>query len=125
MEKREELLNEAKELGYNPPSNIGDETLENKVAELKAQKAKDNEVKAPENVESTETNEGAKNEATQTLGENEQDDEQLKAEQEAKAKAEQEKKDAEPKLNEDGFEAGKPVEEKDFFAHLAKLRNQK
>lgn len=32
------------------------------------------------------------------------------------------KKSDEPKVNKDGFEAGKPVSPEDYFAHMAKLR---
>lgn len=112
MATLDQLKQEATELGLEFPSKIVKADLEALIAEKRA------EGTAPENVESTETDEGAKDEATQTLEENEQNEEQGE-------ETEDESTDDEPKVNKDGFIAGKELTPKEFAEFMAKQRAKK
>lgn len=129
MAKLDTLKQEATDLGIEYKSKVTIAELEALIAEKK---------------------EGAKNEVTQTLGENEQNDERL-AELKAKAtelkidfeddvkaeeleefindveamRAKAKAKAEEPKLNKDGFEAGKQLTPDEFAKYMAKQKAKK
>lgn len=139
MEKveRDQLIEEAKSLGYNPPSNIGDETLAKKVAELKANSTEP-EANQVNDQEGTDEKNDSENVVENDANEANTGDTQVSSETTAVNEAEntdpqiQEVKtdfipleDEEPKLNNDGFIPGQLLSAEDLKAYQAKQKAKK